>query len=429
MDLESLYQLYLAHPAVQTDTRRLKSGDLFFALKGPNFNGNAFAEKSLRMGAAYAVIDEESYRSDERMILVDDVLVTLQRLARHHRDQFSIPVIAITGSNGKTTTKELTRAVLSTRFKAYATEGNLNNHIGVPLTILKITADVDIAIIEMGANHQREIAAYCEIANPTHGLITNVGKAHLEGFGGLEGVRKGKGELFDHLRASGGTAFACSDFDYFGKMTRGIREIVWYGTTADGPHTATIISAHPLLRLRSAYAGTIGTQLVGNYNLYNVLAALTIGAYFNVAPADARQAVETYHPGNARSERIILGTNTIILDAYNANPSSMQAAIENFAASPAPAKVLMLGAMMELGSESLAEHERLISLIKKYHWERVVLVGGDFQRVTHPYLYLPDAAAAGRWLVAQHFSNTAILLKGSRSISMEKALPTQPESL
>lgn len=424
LDTESLYQLYRAHPLVETDTRRPVPGGLFFALKGPRFDGNRFAEQSLDQGAAYAVIDDPALKTDPRMILVDDVLGALQALARHHRDQLHIPVIAITGSNGKTTTKELTRAVLSRKYTAYATEGNLNNHIGVPLTLLKIRPETRIAVIEMGANHQGEIASYCRIARPTHGIITNVGKAHLEGFGGPEGVKKGKGELFDHLRAEGGTAFACADFEYFRGMSRGIREVVWYGTAPEEAFRGEVIRSHPYLELHSSFAGLLRTRLAGAFNIYNVLAALSIGAYFGVEPGEAAAAVEAYTPDNARSQLVSLGSNTVILDAYNANPSSMQAAIEHFAGSPAADKVLMLGAMMELGPESVAEHEKLLRLVGRYSWKKVVLVGGDFAKVSLPdgVLYFPDAEAAAGWLQAQSFAGAEILVKGSRSVGMEKVL-------
>lgn len=422
MDTESLYRLYLEHPSIETDTRKLTPGQLFFALKGPHFNGNLFAAKSLEMGAAYAVIDEKAYLSGDRMILVDDVLRSLQDLARHHRDTFDIPFIAVTGSNGKTTTKELIRAVLATRYTTYATEGNLNNHIGIPLTLLKIHRNVAMAVIEMGANHQREIAGYCKIVNPTHGIITNVGKAHLEGFGGIEGVRKGKGELFDHLRANGGTAFACRDFDYFAEMTTGLKQVIWYGTGKQEHQAARIIRSHPFLELDSSFAGILQTHLVGDYNLYNVLGAVTIGEYFGVDRQKTADAIAAYTPNNARSQLVQRGSNTIILDAYNANPSSMQAAIENFAAAPEHSKVLMLGAMMELGPESPGEHQKLIELIEKYRWKAVVLVGGDFVNTSHRYQYFPNAETAGKWLAGQGFQDTSILIKGSRSMAMEKVL-------
>lgn len=424
-DLSTLYKIYLEHPSVQTDTRKLKTGDLFFALKGPHFNGNVFAEKALQQGAAYAVIDDVSCRTNERMILVENVLTTLQQLARYHRDQFSIPFLAITGSNGKTTTKELVRSVLSKKFETYSTEGNLNNHIGIPLTILKIKKNVEMAVVEMGANHQKEIEGYCKIANPTHGIITNVGKAHLEGFGGIEGVKKGKGELFDHLRLHHGTAFACKDFDYFQEMIHNIPTVIWYGTSPSDDVSGVVIRHDPFLEIETAFTGKIVTRLVGAYNLYNILAAVTIGKYFGVKSKDISSAIASYSPTNARSQLIKKGENIFVLDAYNANPSSMKAAIENFAESSFEGtheKVLMLGAMMELGKESLAEHQKIVDLINQYPWTAVSLTGGDFSQVTHPYLYFSDADAAGQWLKKQHFHRTAILVKGSRLMQMEKVV-------
>src|SRR6476661_9112090 len=270
MNIEELYTLYLQNPSIQTDTRKLKKGDLFFALKGPSFNGNEFAAKAIDAGASYVIIDDPKYAMD-RTIVVDDVLKTLQDLAHHHRLQFDIPFIAITGSNGKTTTKELVHAVLSSSYNTYTTEGNLNNHIGVPLTILKIRKDAEMAVIEMGANHQNEIASYCAYAMPTHGLITNVGKAHLEGFGGEEGVRKGKGELFDHLRQHNGTAFIMSDYEYLQDMSKGIPGIYTYGTQ-DAEVTGNIFQTDPFLgvQFNKGYKGIIQTHLVGSYNLPNV---------------------------------------------------------------------------------------------------------------------------------------------------------------
>jgi UDP-N-acetylmuramoyl-tripeptide--D-alanyl-D-alanine ligase len=421
LDLPSLYELYLSHPNIRTDTRKLVAGDIFFALKGPSFDGNAFASRSLELGASYAVIDDRNYWAGPRTILVDDVLETLQQLARYHRDQLHIPCIAITGSNGKTTTKELVRDVLRTTHTTYATAGNLNNHIGVPLTLLAIRADAQIAVIEMGANHQQEIAGYCRIADPTHGLITNIGKAHLEGFGGLEGVKKGKGELFDHLRQRGGTAFACQDFDYFEPMTHGIPEVHWYGTTG-GEVRGSIRAKEPLLTVETDYTGTIRTHLIGDYNLYNILAAVSLGKYFGVPPARVAEAIAAYTPANARSQLIHRHGNTFILDAYNANPSSMQAAIENFAAGSAPGKILLLGAMRELGKDSQREHQKIVELIGRYRWEQVVLVGGDFAATHHPYLYFPDVTAARQWLRAQSLTGHTFLVKGSRAIAMEKIL-------
>jgi len=420
-----LYKLYKQYPSVQTDTRKLKKGDIFFALKGENFNGNSFARQALDAGAAYAVIDEEQFAVPGKTILVENVLLALQQLAKHHREQFRIPFIAITGSNGKTTTKELVHAVLSASFKTYTTEGNLNNHIGVPLTILKIKADAEIAVIEMGANHRGEIASYCEYALPTHGLITNCGKAHLEGFGGVEGVRKGKGELFDHLRKHNGTAFVMQDYDYLKEMSNGISNVTTYGTRNAGVQ-GTLVKSEPFLEVsisKGALINSISTQLVGAYNLPNVLAAVAVGHYFNVPDEKIKTAIENYAPSNSRSQLIKKGTNTIILDAYNANPSSMKLAIENFAALQADKKVMMLGAMAELGEESLAEHKAILELIGQYHWDKVVLVGGDFLKIEHPYLQFADALKAKEWLAEQQPEHTYLFIKGSRSMQMEKVLP------
>lgn len=423
LDTVSLYKVYLEHPSVQTDTRKLQKGDLFFALKGPNFNGNTFAEKALSQGASYAIIDEAGFRTNDRMILVDNVLSCLQQLAYYHRCQFKIPFIAITGSNGKTTTKELVKAVLSTTFKTYATEGNLNNHIGIPLTLLKIKPGVEMAVIEMGANHQKEIEGYCKIVNPTHGMITNIGKAHLEGFGGMEGVKKGKGELFDYLRAHNGTAFACNDFDYFHEMTHDIHEVNWYGTSGKEYVHGKTLAHNPFLSMETNYTGILNTQMVGSYNQYNVLAAVAIGKYFKVKASSVNKAIAEYTPSNSRSQFIQRGNNDFILDAYNANPTSMQAAIENFADSKNyDKKVLMLGGMMELGKESIAEHQKLVNLISTYPWHEVVLVGGDFSKIKHPYIYLPDSTAAKTWLSKQNFQGMTILVKGSRAIAMEKVI-------
>ncbi|BAV10277.1 UDP-N-acetylmuramoyl-tripeptide--D-alanyl-D-alanine ligase [Filimonas lacunae] len=424
MLISELYSLFKQYPSVQTDTRKLQKGDLFFALKGPSFNGNEFALQALEAGAAYAIIDEAPAVPDSRLILVEDALTTLQQLAGYHRDQFTIPFIAITGSNGKTTTKELVNAALSAHYITYTTQGNLNNHIGIPLTLLRVKEDAQMAVIEMGANHQKEIEGYCQYTKPTHGIITNCGKAHLEGFGGIEGVRKGKGELYDYLRANKGTVFAFDDYDYLHDMSKGIEHIVWYGT-GKGTITGQVKASEPFLDVTvtgGVAFHTLQTQLVGDYNLPNVLCAITAGHYFQVPDAAIQQAIEAYKPSNSRSQLIEKGTNSIILDAYNANPTSMRAAIQNFAALHAPAKVLLLGAMMELGQESKQEHQALVTLLQQYQWNQVVLVGGDFKGIAGPYLYFENALDAKAWLQQQHFEHTHILVKGSRSTGMERVL-------
>jgi UDP-N-acetylmuramoyl-tripeptide--D-alanyl-D-alanine ligase len=433
MSIETLYSIYQQYPSVQTDTRKLKKNDLFFALKGGNFNGNTFVKQAIDAGAGYAVIDEKEYAIPGKTFLVDDVLIALQQLAKYHRDQFGaspaenkqVPFIAVTGSNGKTTTKELIHAVLSTTYKTYTTEGNLNNHIGVPLTLLKIKADAEMAVIEMGANHQKEIAGYCAYAQPTHGMITNAGKAHLEGFGGIEGVRKGKGELYDYLREHQGTVFVMWDYDYLQEMSKGISGVIKYGTGGDAHLIGKAIQSDPFLAIEIIQGldeKKISTHLVGEYNLPNVLAAITIGKYFKVPEKQIRSAIENYIPSNSRSQLINKDSNQVVLDAYNANPSSMKLAIENFAKLKAIDKVLMLGGMMELGEESLKEHEAIIDLIKQYNWKKVVLVGGDFLKIKHPFEQFENSAQAAQWLKKQSFQNTHLLVKGSRSMQMEKVL-------
>ncbi len=422
MTIVDLYQIYRQHPSIQTDTRKLKPGDLFFALKGPSFNGNSFAAQALESGAAYAIIDETAFATNSRCILVNDVLDTLQQLARYHRLSFAnTPFIAITGSNGKTTTKELVHAVLSSQYITYTTQGNLNNHIGIPLTLLSVKPDAEFAVIEMGANHQKEIESYCRYTLPTHGIITNVGKAHLEGFGGEEGVRKGKGELFDYIRASDGTVFIMSDYDYLREMSQGIHHVYRYGSH-DADLIGSIVKSEPFLEVSIEGQGNIQTNLVGDYNFPNVLVAVASGLFFHIPFGKIKKAIENYVPSNSRSQMVEKDGNQVILDAYNANPSSMKAAIENFARLPYPSKILLLGAMAELGADSIKEHESLITLIKKYPWEQVALVGGDFQKIRHPFLGFANADEAAQWFRNQHFQNKAILVKGSRSMQMEKVL-------
>ncbi|MEI7963606.1 MAG: UDP-N-acetylmuramoyl-tripeptide--D-alanyl-D-alanine ligase [Chitinophagaceae bacterium] len=429
MLIPELYNIYLQYPSIQTDSRNLKAGDLFFALTGPNFNGNQFAEQALQAGAAYSITDDYHGPQNNRIIKVPNVLTCLQELAKYHRVQFNnsptpIPFIAITGSNGKTTSKELIHAVLSSTYITYTTAGNLNNHIGIPLTILKIKQDAEIAIIEMGANHQLEIAGYCEYCMPTHGIITNCGKAHLEGFGGEEGIRKGKGELFDYLRLHNGSAFVMWDYDYLREMSIGIPHVFTYGTK-EAAITGAVKNSSELLTV-SIHSGAaieeIKTNLVGAYNLPNILLAVSLGKYFNVPDDKIKSALEAYMPSNSRSQLLKKDGNKIIMDAYNANPSSMKAAIENFANMNDPEKILMLGGMMELGSESVQEHSAIIELIKKYNWKNVVLVGGDYHKINHPYINFKDATEAKAWFHQQDLKQVAILIKGSRSMQMEKIL-------
>jgi len=425
--IEELYSIYSRYPSVVTDTRKLNQGDLYFALKGPNFNGNLFAIAALEAGASYAIVDELIANSDsyqDRIILVQDVLTTLQQLAKYHRQQFNIPFIAITGSNGKTTTKELVYAVLASHFKTYTTQGNLNNHIGVPLTLLSIHKDAEMAVIEMGANHQKEIASYCTYTLPTHGMITNCGKAHLEGFGSEEGVKKGKGELFDYLRDNNGAAFMMSDYDYLQTMSQGINHTIGYGQQS-GQIQGEAIDANGMLTVKinkGIDINSVQTHLVGNYNLPNVLAAITIGQYFKVPNEKIKAAIENYIPTNSRSQLVKWQNNEVILDAYNANPSSMKLAVENFAKLNKANKVVCIGGMRELGVDSLMEHQMLIDQLKQNNWSEVVLVGAEFKNCNHSYHYFDTVQEAKAWFDSKQFSGYSILIKGSRGIQMEQLI-------
>jgi UDP-N-acetylmuramoyl-tripeptide--D-alanyl-D-alanine ligase len=425
MQYDTIYNLFKLFPYIQTDTRLLKKDEIFFALKGPNFNGNQFAAKAIELGAAAVVVDEETGIKDPKIILVENALTALQELAVYHRKQFKIPFIAITGSNGKTTTKELVHAVLSTTFKTYTTKGNLNNHIGIPLTILSIKEDAEMAVIEMGANHQKEIEGYCKIALPTHGIINNCGKAHMEGFGGVEGVRKGKGELYDYLSNENGLAFVNSDLDYLVQMSEKIKQFVFYGNER-GNHQIRAIKKEPFLKLefKDPELGTqfFDTNLVGEYNCPNIDAAITVGLHFGISVEKIKNAIAAYHPDNARSQLIQKGTNKIILDAYNANPTSMKLAIENIASMKAEKKLLFLGGMMELGDYSIQEHADIVDLLLKLNLHNVVLVGGDFENTIHPFTFFKTAAEAENWVKENSPNNSLILIKGSRSVKMEKIL-------
>ena len=424
METAQLYNLYLDHPYIQTDTRKLKPDEIFFALSGPNFNGNTFAAQALEKGAAYVVVDDPAYTISNKCILVADALTALQQLAKYHRQQFTIPFIGITGSNGKTTTKELIAAVLQRKYNTYATEGNLNNHIGVPLTILKVRKDAGMAIIEMGANHQKEIAGYCAVAMPTHGLITNCGKAHIEGFGGIEGVRKGKGELYDFIRMSQGTIFRNADLDYLEEMANGIINQVTYGE-ADAGYTGKPLMSGVFLNvalMASHYETTIETKLVGAYNFPNVMAAVAVGLHFDVPIDEIKSAIANYNPDNSRSQWLQKGSNRIILDAYNANPTSMRAAIINFATADIDNKMLWIGGMKEMGAEEKFEHSELVSLIDTYKWKEVILVGKEFKEANTQYHWFENSADAATFVQQRMPTNSAILIKGSRGSKMEVLL-------
>jgi UDP-N-acetylmuramoyl-tripeptide--D-alanyl-D-alanine ligase len=452
MTTENIYNIFLQHPLISTDTRKIAAGSLFFALKGDNFDANTFAQKAIEAGAAYAIIDNPTYQLNEKYVLVDDVLTALQDLARHHRRQLTIPVIGLTGTNGKTTTKELINSVLSQHFKTQATQGNLNNHIGVPLTILTIDASHQIAVIEMGANHQKEIELLCSIAQPTHGLITNVGKAHLEGFGGVEGVKKGKGELYDYLSRKvqksesleenefqlpdlTGVAFVNSDSVDLMAMqkARDLQNVIFYGTeTGNNLVSGKLTENAPYLSLQwtnNGFGGsyTIKTQLTGAYNLDNILAAICIGVYFKLNSAEINKGIEGYQPKNNRSQIVKTDTNTLICDYYNANPSSMFVAIENMGKIDAEGKALILGDMFEMGAEAAVEHASVIKKAMETEVDERIFIGKEFYEVSRenaatvnvPTFYkTAEDAIAG--IKANPIKNSTILIKGSRGMALER---------
>ena len=422
--IEELYTIYLNHRIISTDSRQIIPGCIFFALKGESFDGNKYAATSISAGADYAVIDDPSMDGDQ-MLLVKDVLSTLQQLACMHRRKFDIPVIAITGSNGKTTTKELINCVLSRQYIITATLGNFNNHIGVPLTLLNITDKTQIAIIEMGANHQGEIAELCKIAEPTHGLITNIGKAHLGGFGGFEGVIKAKNELNTWLGKSGGIVFVNAGNQLLMSLTTGMSRVL-YGNQEGAQTKGKVREGTTNLELdwvSDSGKLEVKTNLVGNYNFENVMAAICIGSYFHVPSTKIISAIHSYQPSNSRSQALKTSRNSIILDAYNANPTSMFLAIENFRQLKSQPKMLILGDMLELGEESLPEHLTIVNQIMAGSFDKVVLVGPAFKEVAkNKFLCFPTSDEVQEWLLQQQLGGYTILIKGSRGIRMEKVL-------
>jgi len=423
MDISNLYRLFLESAGVTTDSRKVEKNSIFFALKGERFNGNDYAAQVLEAGAAYAVIDEEEKRLNDQCIVVSNVLETLQELANYHRKQFDIPVLAITGSNGKTTTKELINEVLATTYKVHYTKGNFNNHIGVPLTLLAMPKDTEIAVIEMGANHLEEIDFLARIAEPNFGLVTNVGRAHLEGFGSFEGIIKAKGELYDYLGNHKGIAFVNQEENHLLEMAALCENVITY-ESGEGNSNISFKSASPFLSI-SFDNGTnlemIQTQLIGAYNYPNILTAITIGRYFKVSFMNMKKALEAYTPSNNRSQLVKKGTNTIILDAYNANPTSMKAALSNFSQMEADKKVVIIGDMLELGDESEQEHQEIINSIQDADFSQIITVGKEFLKVNslNAYETIEDLKAKWDWEV---FDNTTFLMKGSRGISLEKLL-------
>ena len=429
MKLSALYQIFLDCQLVTTDSRNCPEGSLFIALKGESFNGNAFAGKALETGCAYAVIDESEYaiEGDQRYIFVDDCLQTLQQLANYHRRQLGTRVIGITGTNGKTTTKELISAVLSQSHNILYTLGNLNNHIGVPSTLLRLKAEHDLAVIEMGANHPGEIKFLSEIVEPDCGIITNVGKAHLEGFGSFEGVIKTKGELYDFLRKKeGSTVFIHHDNAYLMNIAGGVN-LIPYGTEDDLYVNGRIIGNSPYLTFewkagKDGKSYQVQTQLIGEYNFPNALAAITIGLFFGVEDAKINEALAGYTPQNNRSQLKKTDDNTLIIDAYNANPTSMMAALQNFRNMEVPHKMLILGDMRELGAESAAEHQKIADYLKECAFEKVWLVGDQFAAAEHSFQTYPNVQEVIKELEADKPKGYTILIKGSNGIKLSSVV-------
>jgi len=419
-----LHNYFIASTGISIDSRTTKNGEIFFALRGENFDGNEFAEKAIGAGASYAIIDDFSYMVDERYIFVDDVLDCLQRLAFYHRAQFDIPVIALTGSNGKTTTKELLKAVLSTKYKTLATEGNLNNHIGVPLTLLKINKETEMAIIEMGANHLEEISLLCEIACPDFGFVTNIGKAHVGEFGSFENVIKAKSEMYQYLIKRSGSIWVDSNNEILKKCTEGIDDLLYYPKKGDYYH-CEFVEADPWLIVKTESGDIIKTNLTGKYNFENVAVALAVGKYFGTDPEKAAKAVEEYRPNNNRSQLIEKGANTIISDAYNANPDSMLAALGslNDINSNKP-KLAILGDMLELGASEQEEHERIGSFTMEHNISAIFcgeLMEGAHKKDPNSKHFATTEKAVG-YLKENKPDGSLILVKGSRGMKMETLL-------
>ena len=426
-----LYQHFLKYPTICTDTRSIVKDCLFFALKGENFDANSFAEQALANGAAHAIIDNPAYSIDERCILVPDVLTALQELAKYHREQLNIPVIGLTGSNGKTTTKELINAVLSEKYKTFATKGNLNNHIGVPLSLLSLTRDTEIAVIEMGANHQKEIEFLCELAQPTHGLITNIGMAHLDGFGGFEGVKKGKAELYTYLKKHDGTAFINRDNPHLLEMTAvaELTKTVYYGTEVNNTISGKLLKTDPFLDLfwtDQVRSHHVQTQLTGAYNFENMLAAICISHFFGLTAEQINTGLSGYQPKNNRSQLSKTDKNTVICDFYNANPSSMTAALANIESLSADKKVVIIGDMFELGNESAAQHQLIISEAENTNVATLIFIGKYFyeQKGDHRGHFFQNPAEAKAFLEQASIEDSLVLLKGSRGMALEQLLPS-----
>ena len=422
MSIIDLYDLFIHNPQITTDSRNCPKGSIFFALKGDKFDGNQYAGKALASGCVYAVIDNPDYYIGERTILVDNVLKTLQQLAHHHRKVLGLPIIGITGTNGKTTTKELLAAVLSTKFNLLYTEGNFNNHIGVPLTLLRLTHDHEMAVIEMGASHPGDIKELVEIAMPNYGIITNVGRAHLEGFGSFEGVIRTKGELYDYIRRSKGKIFIKKENEYLQSIAKGIEQIT-YGNGDDAFASGQVVSCDPFLVFNWKQQGklhTVETHMIGSYNLDNVLAAVAVGRFFKIPAERISRAIAAYEPTNNRSQFKKTDNNELIIDAYNANPSSMKVALDNFITMPVQPKAIILGDMRELGPTSNELHAEVVEQIKKGQFDKVFLCGEHFSKVGKEFSPFATTEAMTEELRRQPLKGYHILIKGSHSMGLEK---------
>jgi UDP-N-acetylmuramoyl-tripeptide--D-alanyl-D-alanine ligase len=426
--IEELYKHYLNHPNVFTDTRKPVRGGIYFALSGPNFNGNLFAMQALDSGAAFAVVDEFPEKYDERILQVPDVLKSLQDLALFHRKQLPCKVIGITGSNGKTTTKELLAAVLSRKYRTSFTQGNLNNHIGVPLTLLSIKTDTELAVVEMGASKPGDIRELCEIAAPDFGLITNIGKAHLEGMGGYEGVVKTKTELYFFIKQHKGSLFVNVDHPVFKESSAGVASFR-YGTSPECDIQGEYLSSDPFVHFRwvSPSSGikvnerqVVATRLMGYYNFENILAAVAVGHYFGIPDEAINEAISSYIPENNRSQIVDTGRNRLIMDAYNANPTSMEAALNNFSKIESPRKMVILGKMMELGETSSLEHRRIAFMAAGLNQTKVILIGDLYTEIPEGAAHFRETEAASTWLKSNHMEGYTILIKGSRANQLEK---------
>lgn len=423
MDIGDLHTLYLHSTGVNTDTRKITKGNLFFALKGEHFNGNLFAKKALELGASHAIIDDKTFTVENgKTILFENVLQTLQKLATYHRNYLKTPIIALTGSNGKTTTKELINAVLKEKYKTVATLGNLNNHIGVPLTLLSMNKDTKIGIVEMGANHPEEIAALCNIAQPDFGYITNFGKAHLEGFGSVEGVIKAKSELYHYLKRNNKTVFVNKEDALQVEKSKSIQSFSFGQKNSGANLEINLLDANPFLKVNFLKT-VIESKLLGHYNFSNIAAAIAMGIYFDVSQGNIKKGIENYTPGNNRSQIIKKGSNTIILDAYNANPSSMLAALENFNHLDAKSKIVVIGDMFELGTDAPSEHQNIVDYIEKKCLTQAFIVGENFFKTnTETVKKFKDFEALQLQLSNIRFENAHVLIKGSRGMALERVL-------